>query len=230
MGLLGALAGLRLLRWILRLIIWLVLAALVYLVVTGVQVWLTSRHYDSRPADAIVVMGAAQYNGVPSPDLASRLDEAVLLWRAGDARRIMVTGGKENGDRFTEAEASARYLEGRGVPAADVLEAGGRDSWENLSLSAPQLRELGATAVLIVTDPFHEDRSLAIASDLDLTPYPTPTRTSPIRGLSTVPYFAKEAVGVAAGRIIGFDHLSWLHDEVGGVGAGANTAGANAGR
>ena len=219
MGIFAALAGLRLLRWILRILIWLVVAILVYLVVTGVQVWLTSRHYDPRPADAIVVMGSAQYNGVPSPDLASRLDEALLLWRAGYARTIMVTGGKESGDHFTEAEASARYLEAHGVPAGDVLEATGRDSWENLSLAAPQLRKIDATTVLLVTDPFHEARSLAIASDLGFTAYPTPTHTSPIRGLSTVPYFAKETVGVALGRIIGFDHLSWLHDEVGAVSA-----------
>ena len=128
----------------------------------------------------------------------------------------MVTGGKEPGDHFTEAEASARYLEARGVPRGDVLEAGGRDSWESLAHAAPPLRA-GALSVLIVTDPFHEDRSLAIASTCGLSPSPTPTRTSPIQGLSTIPYFAKETVGVALGRIIGFDHLSWLHDQVGVV-------------
>ena len=66
--------------------------------------------------------------------------------------------------------------------------------------------------VLVTTDPFHEDRSMAIASSLGLTPSPTPTHTSPITGWSTVPYFAKETVGVGLGRIIGFDHLEWLHD------------------
>jgi uncharacterized SAM-binding protein YcdF (DUF218 family) len=209
---LGALAGLRVLRWIVRVLIWLVLAVVVYLVVTFVQVWLTSRHNDARPADAIVVMGAAQYNGVPSPDLESRLQEALALWRAGDARVIMVTGGKENGDRYTESGASARYLEANGVPATDILEVTGRDTWEELSMAAPLLRDRGDTTVLIVTDPFHEDRSLAIATGVGLVAYPTPTRTSPISGWSTVPYFAKETVGVALGRIIGYDHLSWLHE------------------
>jgi uncharacterized SAM-binding protein YcdF (DUF218 family) len=209
---LGALAGLRVLRWIVRVLIWLVLAVVVYLVVTFVQVWLTSRHNDARPADAIVVMGAAQYNGVPSPDLESRLQEALALWRAGDARVIMVTGGKENGDRYTESGASARYLEANGVPATDILEVTGRDTWEELSMAAPLLRDRGDTTVLIATDPFHEDRSLAIATGVGLVAYPTPTRTSPISGWSTVPYFAKETVGVALGRIIGYDHLSWLHE------------------
>jgi len=214
-GILGALTGLRLLRRILRMLLWLAVAVVVYLVVTGVQVWLTSRRYDPRPAGAILVMGAAQYNGVPSPDLAARLDEALVLWRSGDARTVMVTGGKESADRFTEAEASARYLEARGVGTGAVLEATGRDTWQSIDLAAPQLLSRGDRTVLVVTDPFHEYRSMAIGTQLGLVTYPTPTRTSPIRGWSTVPYFAKEAIGVALGRIIGYDHLSWLHDQVG---------------
>lgn len=215
MAVLGALAGLRLLRWALRIVVWLLVAALAYLTVTGVQVWLTSRRYDPRSADAIVVMGAAQYDGAPSPDLASRLDEALALWRAGDAKVVMVTGGGEPSDRFTEADASASFLEAHGVPAADVLQAGGRDTWQSLALAAPELTRQGRTTVLLVTDPFHEDRSLAIASDVGLVAYPTPTRSSPIEGWSAVPFFAKETVGVAIGRIIGFDHLRWLHTEAG---------------
>ena len=66
--------------------------------------------------------------------------------------------------------------------------------------------------VLVTTDPFHEDRSMAIASDMDLVPSPTPTLASPISGWSRVPYFMKEAVGVGLGRIIGYNHLEWLHD------------------
>jgi uncharacterized SAM-binding protein YcdF (DUF218 family) len=211
-GLLATLTGLRLLRFIVRVITFVVMLILIYLVVTAVQVWLTGRRYEPRPAGAIVVMGAAQYNGVPSPDLASRLQEALTLWRAGDAKVIMVTGGKESGDRYTESGASARYLEAHGVPATDIVEVTGRDTWEELSLAAPQLRQRGDTTVLIATDPFHEDRSLAIATEVGLVAYPSPTRTSPISGWSTVPYFAKETVGVALGRIIGYDHLSWLHE------------------
>ena len=85
---------------------------------TAVQVWLTGRRYEPRAAGAIVVMGAAQYNGVPSPDLAARLDQAVILWRDRYATDIMVTGSKEPGDRYTEAEASARYLTAAGRPRA----------------------------------------------------------------------------------------------------------------
>ena len=96
------------LRLAFKILVLLVLAVVVYFVVTLVQVWLTSRHYDPRPAQAIVVMGAAQYDGVPSPDLRARLDEALLLYHQGYARSIVVTGSKETGDQFTEAEAGAR--------------------------------------------------------------------------------------------------------------------------
>lgn len=215
MGLLATITGMRLLRFVLRLVLLVVTVVLVYLAVTAVQVWLTGRRYEPRPAGAIVVMGAAQYNGVPSPDLASRLDEAKQLWRQGFAPAIMVTGSREPGDHYTEAEASARYLLDGGIPGRDIYESGGNDSWQNLSTAAPLVRARGDGTVLIVTDPFHEDRSLAIASSLGLTPYPTPTRTSPITGFSTIPYYAKETVGVALGRIVGFQRLSGLHSSLG---------------
>jgi uncharacterized SAM-binding protein YcdF (DUF218 family) len=189
-----------------------------YLAVTAVQVWVTGRRYEPRSAGAIVVMGAAQYNGVPSPDLKARLDQADLLWKQRYATDVMVTGYKEPGDHFTEAQASARYLMSAGIPGRDILRSGGSDSWENLAQAAPVLLAHGDGTVLIVTDPFHEARSLAIASDVGLRAYPTPTQHSPIRGTSTIPYYAKETVGVAVGRIIGFDRLSSLHTSFGSAG------------
>jgi len=214
-GLLAGFAGLRLLRKVLRVMVILVVAIMVYLAVTAVQVWMTGRRYEPRRAGAIVVMGAAQYDGVPSPDLAARLDEAVVLWREHLAPTVMVTGSKEPGDRYTEAQASARYLVSAGIPHSDIEQAGGRDSWENLADAAPSLLARHQDPVLMVTDEFHEDRSLAIASSVGLTAYPTPTQTSPISGLSSIPYYAKETVGVALGRIIGFEHLSSLHASLG---------------
>ena len=215
MGILATITGLRLLRFILRVVTFMVLVVLVYLVVTAVQVWMTGRRYEPTAAGAIVVMGAAQYNGVPSPDLASRLDEAETLWRQHYASTIMVTGSKERGDISTEAQASDRFLVKAGIPSGDILEAGGSNTWQNLSEAAPALLRRGDGTVLIATDPFHEARSLAIASSVGLHGYPTPTRTSPITGLSTIPYYAKETVGMALGRIIGFDRLSQLHSSLG---------------
>ena len=202
-------------RLALKLVGLVILAVVVYFAVTAVQVWLTSRHQEPRPAGAIVVMGAAQYNGVPSPDLRARLDEALLLYQRGYSHLIVVTGNKEKGDTYTESEAGSNYLQAHGVPASAIVEAGGDDSWQNLTDAAAPLKARGVTSVLVVTDPFHEDRSLAIATNVGLTAYPTPTETSPITGWSTLPYFAKETVGVGLGRIIGDQNLSRLHSGIG---------------
>jgi uncharacterized SAM-binding protein YcdF (DUF218 family) len=201
------------LRWALR-IAFLILAAIVlYFGVTLAQVWLTARQYDPHPAGAILVMGAAQYDCVPSPDLKARLDQAAKLYHEGYAPLIVVTGNKRPGDKCTEAQSGKTYLEvEHHVPATAILEAGGDDSYENIADAQPQLLAHNARVVLVTTDPFHEDRSMAIASDLSLSPSPTPTQTSPITGWSTVPYYLKEALGVGLGRIIGYNHLEWLHD------------------
>jgi uncharacterized SAM-binding protein YcdF (DUF218 family) len=202
------------LRLAIRIVSLLLTALVVYFAVSLVQVWLTSRQYDPHVADAIMVMGAAQYNGVPSPDLAARLNEALKLFDSEEkySSLIMVTGGKEKGDVYTEAQAGTTYLHDHGVPLSDILQAGGDTTYQNVADAAPELLARHATTVLVTTDPFHEDRSMAISSSLGLIPSPTPTQTSPIKGWSTVPYFLKEAVGVGLGRIIGFNHLDWLHD------------------
>ncbi len=188
------------LRWALR-IAFLILAAIVlYFGVTLVQVWLTSRQYDPHPAGAILVMGAAQYDCVPSPDLRARLDQAAQLYRQGYAPLIMVTGNKEPGDKCTESQSGAMYLEEiHGVPKSAILEAGGDDSYENIADAQPAApgaqRQGGAGHHRPVPrGPLHGHRL-----DLALSPSPTPTQTSPITGWSTVPYFLKEAVGVGWG-------------------------------
>jgi uncharacterized SAM-binding protein YcdF (DUF218 family) len=179
-----------------------------YFGVTAVQVWLTSRAHSSVTADAILVMGSAEYDGQPSPDLRARLNEALALFEQRRARIIAVTGSKEAGDAFTEAGVSAAFLHANGVPRGAIVVGGGSDSYENVSSVAPELKARGVVTVLVVTDPFHEDRSMAIASTFGFTPYPSPTTTSPITGWSTVPYFAKETLAVAAGRVVGYGVLS----------------------
>lgn len=178
-----------------------------YLGATAVQVWLTSKESDPHHAQAIVVMGAAQYDGVPSPDLQARLATADQLWDEGLAPVVVVTGSKEPGDRYTEAEAGFIWLTAHGVPSGDVEEAGGRNSWENLTDAARVLLARKQRDVLIVTDGFHEDRSMAIATDVGLHPAPVPAVDSPLRGTAVIPYFAKETIGVAVGRIIGYQRL-----------------------
>ena len=107
---------------------------MLYLAVTFVQVWRAARRDEAQPAEAIVVFGAAQYDGEPSPVLAARLDHAIELYERGLAPVVVVTGGNQPGDRFTEAAASAKYLLEHGVPDEDVLrEVSGTSSWQSLA-------------------------------------------------------------------------------------------------
>ena len=91
-----------------------------YLLISLLQVWTTGRSADRQPVDAIVVLGAAQYDGRPSPQLQARLDHALELWNLNLASYIVVTGGKQEGDRFTEAETARKFFESSGV-AGDLI-------------------------------------------------------------------------------------------------------------
>ncbi len=186
----------------------LAVAALAYYGFSFYQVWSTGRGDQARKVDAIVVMGAAQYDGRPSPQLQARLDHAAELYAAGEAPRIVVTGGNQPGDRFTEASASTRYLTAHGVPRSAILEeTTGHSTWESLDNVSALLQPKGADRILIVTDPFHSLRSRLIAQELGFTPYTSPTRTSPVQGSTELGKELKEAAGVAVGRIIGFQRL-----------------------
>ncbi|MBV8234060.1 MAG: YdcF family protein [Acidimicrobiia bacterium] len=177
----------------------------VYGVVTFVQVWLASRRDGVHKAQAIVVLGAAQYNGRPSAVLRARLDHAVDLYRRHIAPVIVVTGGREPGDRFTEATAAADYLYTKGVPDADILrEVSGRSSWESLASTAAFLKVRHINDVILVSDPFHSLRIGGMASELGLEASTSPTRTSPITGVDAAAYMGRETVAVAVGRIVGF--------------------------
>ena len=175
------------------------------------QVWSTGRSDQARDVDAIVVMGAAQYDGRPSPQLAGRLDHVIELWPQGLAPIVVVTGGKQPGDRFTEAEASADYLVERGIPeSAIVLENDGRSTFESLHNVADLLNEESSgskMSVLVVTDPYHSLRSRLIAQDAGLIAYVSPTGQSVVRGGQSARRSLLEAGGVAVGRIVGFGRL-----------------------
>jgi uncharacterized SAM-binding protein YcdF (DUF218 family) len=198
----------RVLRWVLLGVGLVVVLLVGYYLVSLFQVWSTGRSDQARPVDAIVVMGAAQYDGEPSPQLAARLDHVVELWPQGQAPIVVVTGGNQPGDRFTEAEASANYLIERGVPADAILQEGaGRSSYESLRAVSDLLEARGLSSILIVTDPYHALRSRLTAEDVGLTAYVSPTPTSVVTGGESFARHVEEAAGVALGRIIGFDSL-----------------------
>ncbi len=206
----------RRIRWGFRLVVLVFGAALIYLGVVAYQVYRAAHMDQAGPAQAIIVMGAAQYNGTPSPDLAARLDQAYELWKRGYASVVVVTGGRQPGDVFTEAQAGQGYLESKGVPDSDILaDNQGNNSWESLSGAAAKLAPRQLRRVILVSDPFHDLRIQEMASALGLSGLVSPTLTSPIRGAAVVPYYAKETLAVGLGRLIGYRRLSGFSRSLG---------------
>ncbi len=135
----------------------------------------------ARHAGAIVVLGAAQYVGHPSPVLRARLDHAVDLWRQGMAPRMVLTGGTGEGDTTSEAAVGRRFVIQAGVPDSVVfLEAEGRTTSESLQAVAAMMAAQGSDTVILVSDPFHSLRLWVLAHRFGLVALLSPTLTSPI--------------------------------------------------
>ena len=147
--------------------------------VVGVVV--KGRRDEARPADAIIVLGAAQYEGRPSPVLRARLDHAIDLWTQGLAPRVVVTGGRGVGDTTSEAAVGRRYLLQHGVPdSAIMMEDRGLTTRQSMRRTADMLLADAPMRVILVSDPFHMLRLSILGKHLGLHPYTSPTRTSPI--------------------------------------------------
>ena len=149
--------------------------------VVVVAIYAYGRRDNTRPADAIVVLGAAQYDGRPSPVLQARLDHAVELYRRGVAERIITTGGTAPGDTVSEAVAARRYAVRQGIPADAILtERSGQRSSESIAAVAGLLDARGLRSAVLVSDPFHMLRLRLIAGWHGIDAHTSPTRSSPI--------------------------------------------------
>jgi uncharacterized SAM-binding protein YcdF (DUF218 family) len=161
------------------------IGGLVVVVATGVATVQILRQGDTdeqRTADAIVVLGAAQYDGRPSPVFEARLEHAVALWHKGLAKWFVVTGGKLPGDRTTEAAVAREYAIANGVPAEAIFgEDEAHNTLTSLSAVAEELRVRNMDSAVLVSDPTHMLRALRIAEDLGIDAYGSPTPTSPIQ-------------------------------------------------
>lgn len=161
----------------------------------------------SDHADVIVVMGAAQYDGTPSEMLRQRLQRALELWKDGRAALIAVTGGKQSGDRFTEAQSGRRWLTDRGVPGtAIVSEDVGHSTWQSLSELAPVLRARGVRSALVVSSFWHVQRAEVTLRRLGFATSASAVGDSSLSSWRTR-NVQKELVGLVIGRIIGFHTL-----------------------
>ena len=214
-----------------RTLLWTVLAppaALVLAWLAMLAAVVVAAHRDgatrlAEPAAAIIVLGAAQYDGRPSPVLRARLDHGIALWRAGRAPRLIVTGGSRAGDRTTEAAVGRRYAVRHGVPdSAILLESEGRTTSESLRAASAIMREMarqdslrdapGDSALtsdgadgephpytaILVSDPFHMLRLGVLARRYGIVPITSPTPTSPISARAKVAwqYMLLESVKV----------------------------------
>ncbi|MBK6855283.1 MAG: YdcF family protein [Microthrixaceae bacterium] len=193
----------RHLRWPTLMAFAVVVLVASYVAATFVQVWQASRHDGRVRADAIVVLGAAQYNGVPSPVLRQRLDHALDLYMEGLAPLVVVTGGRQPGDRFTEATAGYNYLREHGLTDEVIRkEVQGASTYESLASVARFLRDEGISDVVLVSSPAHSRRVADIAEEVGLR-----ATVSPTSGSASFRALARETAAVSIGRLVGYRRL-----------------------
>ncbi len=184
------------------------LAVVVVVGANALTVWRAAHHdgaSDVDRADAIIVLGAAQYDGTPSPVFQGRLDHASLLYRQGRAARVMVLGANQPGDRTTEAEAGRDYLIDQGVPAGAVIAIPiGHTTWESMQAAVGYMNDGGLRTAFLVSDPWHNARIERMASDLGITGYASATWTSAAKTEQTrIPGYVRETFAYMYYRIAG---------------------------
>ena len=156
-------------------------AVFAFWIISAAAVLVWSSRDEARPAQAIVVLGAAQYAGKPSPVLRARLDHALDLWNRHLASLLILTGGTGSGDTTSEAAVGRTYARKHGVPDSAILvESEGRTTSESMRAVAGMLEVRGLQSALLVSDPFHMLRLRILARRFGFTPYTSPTQTSPI--------------------------------------------------
>jgi uncharacterized SAM-binding protein YcdF (DUF218 family) len=168
-------------RDLIRIGAWLVIGWVVVGLYAAYRISIQGDRDERRPTDAIIVLGAAQFNGVPSAVFAARLDHALELYQAGYAPYFIVTGGKQPGDRTTEAATARAYAMARGVPADRILmEDRGRNTLDSIQAVGAIFRLYHLRSGLFVSDRTHMLRVLRMASDQGIVAWGSPTTTSPV--------------------------------------------------
>ena len=160
----------------------LLIAAVVLTAASAFTVWVAAHRDDAshvQTVDAIVVLGAAQWNGTPSPVFRGRLEQALVLWGEHRSNLVIVLGSNQPGDVTTEGASGRAYLIARGIPADNVVSIPvGHTSWESLVAAADYLKARQLKSVFLVSDPWHNARIKRMASDLGLQAWASATWTS----------------------------------------------------
>ena len=195
--------GVLLLRLVRRLVAVAVVAVLLVVAGTAVSIWWTARQDDRPRSDTIVVLGASQFDGRPSSVFKARLQHARALWEDGVAPQVVTVGGGQPGDRTTEAEAGAAFLEERGVEVVAVPE--GRNTLQSMEAVERLMAERGWRSAVLVTDPWHSLRSRTMARDQGIEAETSPTRAGPsVRTRDTqIRYILRETAAYLYYRVLG---------------------------
>ncbi|NKQ53893.1 YdcF family protein [Amycolatopsis sp. K13G38] len=185
---------------------------------TAFRVWQVARTDDRSHADVIVVLGAAQYNGKPSPIFQARLRHAKQLYDAGVAKVIVTAGGNKAGDTYTEASAGAKWLNEEGVPTSATVPVGeGRDTLGSLRAVATEASARGWHTAVVVSDPWHSLRARTMADDVGLDAWSSPTHSGPIVQTreTQAMYIYRET-----GALLFYRLTNTPADDIGGTGVG----------
>lgn len=176
-----------------------------YVGATFVDIWFATRRSAEGEASAALVLGAAQYNGTPSPVLVRRLDEAADLYESDRVELVVVTGGQQEGDVTTEAKVGYDYLRKQGIPDSDLrLEVQGSSTYTSMAAAARFLRNEKIDDVILVTDAYHTRRVELIAGEVGLI-----AEVSAV-GDADFSELLRETVAVSVGRVMGFRRLDRL--------------------
>ena len=191
------------LRWMRRLVSAAVVLVLLVVGGTAVSIWWTARQDDRPRSDAIIVLGASQFDGEPSSVFKARLQHAKVLYDDGVAPRVITVGGGAPGDRTTEADAGAAFLQERDVEVVAVPE--GRNTLQSLQAAEAYMRKQGWDSAVLVTDPWHSLRSRTMARDQGIEAETSPTRAGPsVRTRGTqARYIARETAAYLYYRVLG---------------------------
>jgi uncharacterized SAM-binding protein YcdF (DUF218 family) len=164
-------------KWLRRIVLAIVLIVVVLIGDVWIHIWWVAREDEHPRSDAIIVLGASQYNGTPSPVFAARLNHAADLYKEGVAPHIVTVGGKQPGDAYTEAQAGKIYLHKQGIPRKAIIDVQtGSDTLTSLRAVSDQFKAQGWKTAVIVTDPWHCLRSRSMARH----------RSAPVRRLGAV--------------------------------------------
>ncbi len=177
----GRATGRSALKWAPRVVLGALVVAVLLVAGTAVRVWQLGRVDERQPVDMIVVLGAAQYDGRPSPVFRARLQHALDLFEEGVAPRIVTVGGAASGDAYTEAQAGEQWLIEQGVPGRALMPVDqGRDTYGSFQAVAEVAEQRGWTSAVLVSDPWHSLRSRTMASDVGLEATTSPTKSGPV--------------------------------------------------